>query len=277
MDAKNHSRHKSSQPQASSDFDLDEYLEEKSHQQPQTSELEEADTISYRIKNFVLLASVALLGVLWYFDWSPWAMYKTFWGEKEIVIGTPAPGEIEIEIPDIEIPIPDFDYPLDAEFPTTENATLPPVTQYLQELQNMGILGNELSVFEARELYNSNIPLDYVKELQEYGFLEDLSFVHITEFYNSRIPMSYLDQLKEVGYLNRFSFVDITEYYKNKVSFEYLNQLDKAGYLDELSFVHITEYYKNGITVEFLDELKKTGLYDQLSFVDVVEIFKDQN
>ena len=287
----------------SPDFDLDEYLEEKSNPQTSSKEIEEPDDPSYRMKNVAIFATMVLMVLLWFFDWSPKAAFNAFFGDDQATLAE-APN-VNVDIPEINIDIPDFDF--DVEAPNSVAENLGSVTDYLLELQNQNILPDKLSAFNARQLhdngvpisyilqmdhegflgkfsfvhisefYKNNIPMEYLHQMDEAGFLDQLSFVHVIEFYKNQIPFSYLQRMDQAGYLNRFSFVHIIEFYKNDVPFDYLQTLDDAGYLDELSFVHITEYYKNGVTVEFLDELKQTGLYDNLSFVDVVELFKDQN
>jgi len=278
MASRNKQHHRFNDPK-DSNFDLDEYLEEKGaysdNTQPPLENEHESERSFFR--NGVLVAAVILSGFLWYFDWSPRAAYNAIFGDSGTEVVSTSP--VVVNIPPINVEIPDINIDNIPEFRfNTQSEDLGSITDYLLELREKGLLNDDmLSAFSARQLYEGGVPISYIEELSSFGYLQRFSFVQITEFYQNQIPNSYLYQLDQVGYLDRFSFVEITEYYQNDVSFEYLNTLDEAGYLNELSFVHITEYYNNGVTVEFLDELKESGLYNSLSFIDVVEIFKNEN
>lgn len=303
-------------------FDLDSYIEEKSRegQTGQQTHEELPRDENYRIRNSIAIVIVAALMFLWAFDWSPGNAYNFFFGgnnETPVIAGAgPNVGVGTPVTPTIPVPpVP----PVAPVAPVAPIAPVAPVaptttsldqsmTDYLIELREYGLLSdNKLSTFEARQLYDAGVPISYIHQIDDKGWLEHFSFVHISEFYRNNVPMQYLESLEEAGYLFEFSFPAITEYYKagipieylqnmdragylNELSFpaitefyrsgvtnDYLNKMDEAGYLDELSFVYITEYFRNGVTVEFLDKLKETGLYDDLNYLDVVDMYKREN
>lgn len=262
------------------DFDLDSYLEEQSHQTAeQTQQIEDDHETSF-IKNAMLGLALIFTAFMWYHNWSPKQAYTSIFGSNETSLATigESGNQLVIDLP--EINIPDFVIPqIEQEIARlSENANLPSVTDYLVELKELGLLeDNKLSAFQARQLHEGGVPVSYVQEVDNAGFLDDLNFVAITEFYRNNIPLSYIAQFEKAGYLDKVNFVGLTEFYKNEVSMEYLDKLDNAGYLDDLNFVYITEYYKAGVTTEFLDGLKEKGLYEDLNFVDVVEMYKDEN
>ena len=224
---------------------------------------------------------------LWYHDWSPKQAYGSIFGSDEprVIASGQSGNQIVIDIPEInspEISIPEtreLERAIEQELArATGNVDLPPITDYLVQLKELGLLEDDkLSAFQARQLHSAGVPVSYIQEVDNAGFLDELNFVAISEFYENDIPLSYISQYEEAGFLDKVNFVGLSEFYKNDVSMDYLRTLDQAGYLDELSFVYITEYYKAGVTTEFLDNLKATGLYDDLSFVDVVEMYKDEN
>jgi len=270
------------------DFDLDSYIEEQAqgNQSKQQIPLNEDTHETSFWKNAVLGAALACTAFLWYHDWSPVQAYESVFGSDEaptVIAQGQSGSRIVIDIPEIEIP--EIEIPEQREIERAirqelerASATLPSVTDYLVELKDRGLLEDgKLSAFQARQLHQGGVPISYIVDVDNAGYLDDLNFVAITEFYKNDIPLDYLEQFEKAGYLDRLNFVAISEFYKNDVSMEYLNNLDQAGYLDELSFVYITEYYKNGVTTEFLDQLKSTGLYNDLSFIDVVEMYKDEN
>ncbi|MEX0610033.1 MAG: hypothetical protein WD016_07260 [Balneolaceae bacterium] len=263
-----------------SDFDLDTYLEEQSSQNNAGKIEPDVHDNTRFFKNTLLTFAVILASVLWYFDWSPAQAWAGIFGDTNdnVTVGsnTVAPN-IGVNIPSIEIPR----IPTIPTFPFSEGGTQAAdlnmsMTEYLTELKELGFLENQVSTFSARQLYNSNIPITYLEELNEAGYLADLSFVHITNYYQSQVPISYLDQVREAGFYDDLSFVDITNYYQHNVPMQYLKELDDAGYLVDLSFVHVTNYYQAGVTTEFLDQLKETGLYDDLNFLDVVDLYKSE-
>lgn len=269
------------------DFDLDSYLEEQAHQTAEpTQQIEDEHETSF-IKNAGLGLALVFTAFMWYHDWSPKQAYGSVFGNDEgTVVATGQSGNrIEINIP--EIRIPDISIPETAELERAindefariaESVNLPPVTDYLVELKDLGLLeDNKLSAFQARQLHSSGVPVSYIQEVDNAGFLDDLNFVAISEFYKNDIPLSYISQYEEAGILDKVNFVGLSEFYKTGVTMDYLKTLDAAGYLDDLSFVYVTEYYKAGVTTSFLDRLKEKGLYEDLNFIDVVELYKDDN
>lgn len=258
-----------SQPDA--EFDLDEYLDQQGNKQSTTPPSEEPDDPSYRYKNLALFLTMTLICALWWFDWSPTAAYAFFTGNNEENTASLAEPTLPSDLP--EFRFPEITEPIE----TTNRENFEQITDYLAALNSAGLLNERLlSAFEARQLYDNQVPISYIEEIHAAGFLHDFSFVHITEYYNQDIPTSYLQRLDEAGLLRHFSFVDVIEFYKNDISLTYLNEMNATGYLDDLSFVHIIEYHNNAIPPDFLDELKEKGLYNSLSFVDVVELYNEE-
>ena len=269
------------------DFDLDSYLEEQAHQTTESTQHIEDEHETSFMKNAMLGLALVFTAFLWYHDWSPKQAYGSIFGSDEprVIASGQSGNQIVIDIPEINIPeisIPEtreLERAIEQELArATGNVDLPPITDYLVQLKELGLLEDDkLSAFQARQLHSAGVPVSYIQEVDNAGFLDELNFVAISEFYENDIPLSYISQYEEAGFLDKVNFVGLSEFYKNDVSMDYLRTLDQAGYLDELSFVYITEYYKAGVTTEFLDNLKATGLYDDLSFVDVVEMYKDEN
>lgn len=300
-------------------FDLDSYIEERSreeqtHQHP-PQELERDE--NYRTRNYVAIVLAAVLMFFWAFDWSPGNAYSFFFGNNvdAPVVAETGPG-VGVALPTTPVPPRPPVAPVEPVAPVAPFEPVAPVinsldmslTDYLIELRNYGLLSDDkLSTFEARQLYDAAVPISYIHQIDDRGWLEHFSFVHISEFYRNRVPLEYLETLEQAGflfelsfpaiteyyrsdmpisylqnmdqagYLNDLSFPAIVEFYRSGVSMDYLNTMDKAGYLDDLSFVYIIEYYRNGVTPEFLDKLKETGLYDDLNYLDVVDMYKREN
>lgn len=269
------------------DFDLDSYLDEQAHQTAEPIHQTEDEHETSFIKNAMLGLALVFTAFLWYHDWSPKQAYGSIFGSDEprVIATGQAGNQIVIDIP--EINIPEISIPETAELEraieqelarVSGSANLPSVTDYLVQLKELGLLEDDkLSAFQARQLHSGGVPISYIQEVDNAGFLDELNFVAITEFYANDIPLSYISEFEEAGFLDKVNFVGISEFFKNDVSMDYLRNLDQAGYLDDLSFVHITEYFKAGVTTQFLDDLKAKGLYEDLSFIDVVEMYKDEN
>jgi hypothetical protein len=241
-------RHSTENPDP--DFDLDEYI----HQQSQDDELNLSADIEEKedrsqFKNAVLIFIVFAASFLWFHDWSPTQAWSAVFGGgqqvAEVTTGASGSDQVQSQIPNIPQP-PAPPGANETAAPTASELDMP-ITEYLSILREKGYLGNEVSSFDARQLYNANVPISYLDELQNQGFLEDLSFVDVTEFYN------------------------------NDVTIDYLVSLNEAGYLEELSFVYITSFYNAGVTLEFLDQLKEQGLYQDLNFLDIVDLYQREN
>lgn len=249
------------------DFDLDNYLEEKGN--VFDADYQQKEPKKNSLLTGVLVVIAVISSVIWSYNITTDGTWFGFLGSDEFT-----------EVSNVEAvapvsPIAPIQDQATSSFNYASNSDLGSVTDYLQQLDEAGLLNDRLlNGFEARQIYSNGVPVDYLVALNESGYLADFSFVYINEYYNNQIPLVYLDVLDNAGYLTHFSFVSVIELYKNDVPIEYLKQLEEGGYLFDLSFVYITEYYKNGVTTEFLDELKSKNLYDNLSFVDVVELYK---
>ncbi len=256
-------------------FDLDAYIQEQStpgninstYQKPPEDD-------SSQFKNALLIFVVFAAAFLWFNEWSPSQAWSSLTGGEqtsaEIAPTAPGLGQLEINIPDIPAP------PTVPAAPTASQLDLS-ITEYLSILRDKGYLGDEISGFSARELYDANVPISYLDQLQQAGFLEDLSFVYITNYYQNQIPLAYLESLQEAGVYDELSFVDVTEFYNNNIPTDYLVKLNEAGYLEDLSFVYITNFYQAGVTIEFLDQLKEQDLYEDLNFLDIIDLYKREN
>ena len=261
------------------DFDLDEYINQQSQKGQQIPLQEEAkDPDRYLFKNAILIFIVFAAAFLWFNNWSSSEAWTFIFGGEEqsteVTAGAPGVEQLEIEVPEPPA-VPTIP---GSEAPVASTADLDmSITEYLAVLQEKGYLGEEVSGFSARQLYDASVPVSYLDELQSAGFLEDLSFVYITNYYQNQIPLTYLESLQEAGVYEELSFVDVTNFYNNNVPTEYLVTLDEAGYLEELSFVYINAFYDAGVTIEFLDQLKEQGLYEDLSFLDIVDLFQREN
>ncbi len=275
--------------QEDENFDLDSYLDEQSQRPTQSQKPIEEEPAGSFLKNAILGAALLGTAFLWYHDWSPKQAFDSVFGTEQ---ATPVAVEqsgnrIVIDIPDIEIPdiqIPDVDAEelerviQDELAKLPELVTLPSATDYLAELKQKGLIGdNKLSTFDATQLYNAKVPIEYLEQVDAAGYLDDFNFIAISELYKNNVPFSYINQLDEGGFLENINFIGISELYKNNVSMEYLSKLSQSGYLNDLNFIAITEYYKAGVTTEFLDELKQKDLYNDLNFVSVVELYKSEN
>lgn len=253
------------------DFDLDDFIDERKNQSDVGIESEEFnEERTDLIKNSLLVVAVITTIFLWTFDWSPQNAYSYFFGGETPVLvfeesGTSEPFPTVIEEPRF----PEFET-------SVETFTSTSAVEYLTELRDKGLLADgKLSTFDARELYESGVPISYLEALDETKFLDDFSFVDISEFYNSRVPIEYLQSLDQVGYLDQFSFVDITEFYENNVPIQYLNRLNDIGILNKLSFVDITEFYSNSVSIDYLRTLEANGYLNDFSFVDITEFYEN--
>ncbi len=254
------------------DFDLDSYLEEKGSK---ASNKEAYNTIeepkTNQFLNGFLLAVALIASIYWSYNVTTNNNWFGIFGSSETSVISDVPRIAPVA------PLPPLPSGETVTFNYVSNSDLGSITEYLQNLDQKGLLNDRLlNAFEARQIYEARVPIEYLETLNEAGYLSEFSFVEINEFYKNQIPMAYLDVLNTEGYLSHFSFVSVIELYKNDVSLDYLKQLEEGGYLFDLSFVYITEYYKNGVTTEFLDDLKSKELYDNLSFIDVVELYKAQ-
>ncbi|MGN8225904.1 hypothetical protein [Gracilimonas sp. BCB1] len=262
------------------DFDLDEYIRRQSEPTSHMPLQEETkDPDSYLFKNAILIFIVFAAAFLWFNSWSDTESWRYIFGggdqTTEVTAGAPGVGQLDISIPQPPQvpPVPGVEVPPAPPAPSLDMT----ITEYLSVLQDRGYLGDEISGFSARQLYDANVPVSYLDELQNAGFLEDLSFVYISNYYQNQIPLPYLKSLQDAGVYEELSFVDVTAFYNDDIPVEYLVTLNEAGYLEDLSFVYVTNFYNAGVTVEFLDQLKEQGLYEDLNFLDIVDLYQREN
>ncbi|HBX66333.1 MAG TPA: hypothetical protein DEG32_09295, partial [Balneolaceae bacterium] len=234
------------------DFDLDEYINQKSQNEELfAAEPEEEDRSQF--KNAILIFIVFAASFLWFNNWSGSEAWTFIFGgddnTTQVATAPPVSDRLEVQMPEIPtIPaVPDLPTLPGVDVPSSAGLDMP-ITEYLTILRDKGYLGDEVSSFSARQLYDGNVPISYLDQLQNAGFLEDLSFVYIINYYQNQIPLSYLESLQEAGVYEELSFVDVTNFYQNDVSTDYLIKLNEAGYLEDLSFVYVTNFYQNGVT-----------------------------
>jgi hypothetical protein len=260
------------------DFDLDEYINQKSQNEELFVEEPAAEDQS-QFKNAILIFIVFAAAFLWFNNWSGSESWTFIFGGEDnttqVAEAPPSSDQLAVTVPNVpDVPdVPGVQAP-----PAPPSSSLDmSITEYLTALRDKGYLGDEVSSFTARQLYDGNVPISYLDQLQNAGYLEDLSFVYIINFYQNQIPLSYLESLQEAGVYDELSFVDITNFYQNDVSTDYLIKLNEAGYLEDLSFVYVTNFYQNGVTVEFLDQLQEQGLYEDLNFLDIADLYQREN
>jgi hypothetical protein len=247
-------------------FDLDEYIREKSEEEGELSfdAISEEPEDGSAFKNAILIFMVFTAAYLWYYDWSPsqaWA--SVFGGDNVEVFINPAP-DVNINIPEINIPdippIPDLNF--EGGF-----------ADYLVEINNAG-LNDLFSNSGYQALYQTGVPIEYLEQLNDAGYLEDdFSYSAVIGLYNGNVPVEYLDGLSAINLLDDFSYSGIIGLYNSDVPTSYLNGMSEAGYLDEFSYSAIIGFYNSDVSITYLNELQANNLLEDFSYSGIIGLY----
>lgn len=149
------------------------------------------------------------------------------------------------------------------------------IVDYAAELNQLGYL-DELSVPAVQAFYSNGVPIEYLDRLNKAEILGDLSYPSVIAYYENDVPVDYLTRLDGAGLFNELTFPAVISFYKTEVTIDYLQRLNESGYLKEFSFPAVTAFYKRGVPVEFLNGLNGEGLLEKLSFPDIIGIYENR-
>ncbi len=247
------------------DFDLDEYIREKSQEDSQpSSNANFRNKKTSRIKDGLLFFAVFIAAILWVNDWSVSQAWNRIFGENETTSAEVSGSAPSFTIPDIpsipEVPpVPDVNV----------NGSF---VEYLAQIKNND-LQNHYSNSGWQALYQSEVSIDYLTELNEEGYLEAFSYSAIIGLYHGGVNLDYLNDLREMGYLDRFSYSAIIGLYNGGVEVEYLDELNTHNHLDEFSYSAIIALYNSDVTVDYLNQLRDNGLLEDMSYTDIIRSY----
>jgi len=247
-------------------FDLDEYIKQKSQLDP-TSQLHQSeieDREQSKFKNAVLIFLVFAAGFLWVNEWSVSQTWNSLFGSNESATSFEfAPPVIpDFEIPDVPAP----------PIPGNESG----LVNYMRGLEEAGLADIYANTGNIA-LYQTGVTVDYLSQMNEAGYLDEFSYSAIIGLYNGNVTIDYLNSLGNAGYLEQFSYSAIIGLYNGGVTIDYLNQMNEAGYLDDFSYSAIIGLYNGGVTTDFIDQLNENGLLEDMSYSDIIKAYNADN
>lgn len=176
-------------PNDNQDFDLDDYLREKSGLESESDSNSVDEESTNRRKYGFWLIFVAIVFI--YFM-NPLGQFERFFGEGDNQL-------TEISVPEIPAPV----VPTQQSIPVSNNSQEQAFEAFEQSgsfldyataLRSFDIT-DDLSVSNAQALFDRNIPLDYINVLEESDLFDDLSSAGIISIFDNNIPQNYLNEL----------------------------------------------------------------------------------
>ncbi|GAB5408612.1 MAG: hypothetical protein BalsKO_09770 [Balneolaceae bacterium] len=242
------------------DFDLDEYIHEKSSEGTQ-EEIYEED-IDYpkptARRNIVAILSFVVLAGVWIMTGGPASIFNVNSGNDGIEVQVGNPIENVFQAPQTPLPPPP---------PPVSGQVSTGYLDYLQQVNEQ--FPNQFSGSAVQGMYNGGVPIDYLVILQDGGFLDDFSYSGIIGLFNGGVPVEYLEQMNNAGYLDDFSYSGIIGLYNGGVPTEYLDQMNSAGYLDDFSYSGVIGLFNGGVPISYLEQMNAAGYLDDFSYSGV--------
>lgn len=228
------------------DFDLDSYIEERSHSDEQfEAQANDSSKGSSFLKNTFLVVGLSLFALLYFNDWSPKLVYGNIFGVEEYQKQSVAPDPV---IPitansEPDVVIADVD-------PAGANDIV--VTQGLENLARLEALEALESLEGLAELENlagleGLEELGKLSALEALSNLEDPSFIQVQNN-STEFPASledYNTQLNEAGLTNKFDTETVAELFDAEVPVPVLKTLNDSDLLNTFDISSLIEGYKN--------------------------------
>lgn len=170
-------------------FDLDDYLREKSELDSESLEDASKDEGIKKRKYGFWLIFIAIVAI---YLMNPLGQYERFFGEGENEL-TEVPAPV---IPAPVVPIQQSSQAADDQQEQSMEAfdISGSFLDYATALRSFEITDN-LSVSNAQALFDRNIPLGYINILEESDLFDDLSAAGIISIFDNNIPAQYLNEL----------------------------------------------------------------------------------
>ena len=262
-----------------SDFDLDSYLDEKANesdafQSHETPPVNEKKSGSF-FRNLFLVLGVSVLGVLWYYDWSPREAISGIFGSSEpevVFVDSPSGLEtIVIAPPNTnsgEILIVDGETVSQLEQSAFELAT----SEEFERLTEESVALALEAAFNALEGLQGLESLEGLEGLESLESLEGLEGLEELEGFEMAINEAALEALSNLD----FSGFEFQLENLNAQSFDlYYGEIGELG-ITKFSGEEIRSLYDAGVPSSFLSKLQTAGLLDRLDSNEIIEIFKDE-
>lgn len=247
-------------------FDLDEYIYQKSSEE--NEELFPEKEIDYpkptAKRNLIAVLMFSAIAGFWLFSNGP-ANISFFDNDGY---------NVNVEVPNIEIPeFESFIAPRPAP-PATPVPTGDFSTAYLDYLQELNeTFPDQFSGSASQGMYNGGVPIEYLTDLNEAGYLDQFSYSAIIGLFNGGVPNEYLQQMDAAGYLDDFSYSAVIGLYNGGVSTQYLDEMQSAGYLDEFSYSAVIGLFNGGVTLNYLNSLNTAGFLETFSYSGIIGLY----
>jgi len=199
-------------------------------------------------KNSWVLGIFIIVAVLWHFDWSP---MKAAYG-----IGTSITNLFQSE-EQVNI----------AQNSSTEFSQL----EYYDSIKDLDF-DNAPTLENTAVLYQNNVPIQYLIDLENVDYLSELSSNQVLALYNSGVTGNFVEVLEDLDYLDEVSYSGVIGMYTSGVSESYLATLEDVDYLEDLSYSQVIALYSSGVSEDFLRELEDRGLLEDLSYTEVIRL-----
>ena len=264
-----------------SEFNLDNYLEEKSTESYTTDapDQREEKKPSNLFRNASLIVFAALASVLWYYDWNPREAIAGVFGGSEpeyVILENPSADGAVIVIP----PNSNSENLINLETQAAEAARAAEIA--LAEINSAEIINSEeierlteqsiaiaLDAALAALEGLGNLDLEGLENLESLEALEGLEGL---ENFEVTINEAALEALENID----FSNIQIQTGSTNSPDFDQFSREMAALNINQFDNESIRNMHEAGIPISFLSKLDQAGLLDRLNADEIIQIFQEE-
>lgn len=238
------------------DFNLDDYIREKSTEtkQPTSEPDQKSSGFTKFIRTGLFALSVLAFIIMFNYDWNPVKVYEAFWGTDETSEALVGEGA---QFPEVVTPQPPSTPPLPPTLPPDRVASLEQAAVNFAESE------------ELRQLTEQSISLaleSALAALQNLEGLEDL------ESLENLGELAALEALENID----FSTIEINfDQNADALSLDaYTKELHEAG-IEQFSESDLIELREAGIPSDFVIQLQEIGILSKLDTAELIRLFKE--
>lgn len=275
----------------SDNFDLDEYLEEKSNGEGiDSNQPDPQNEESSWLKNVLLITGLSIVTLLYFNDWSPSLAYGNIFGVEEyqnqtIVVADPAASDTKVIIVDPAGTNSSVTITGLSDLSELEEVTVS--LEALEELEGLEIVSGEAlaTAFEALEGLENLENLERLESLEKLAVLENLEALGNIEVNIDPIEMQEIQVVTEKAVLEAFRALETlgsnlasqsSDNFNTNFS-DYSKELTTLGLDDRFTDSSLQKFHQSEIPTSFLKKLDDLGLLDDLSTESIINAFDIEN
>lgn len=277
---------------SSSDFDLDDYLEEKSNhteanQKPPAKENEGSSWF----KNALMITGLSVVALLYFNDWNPYLVYGNVFGVEKyqnVVVVDPTPTDAKIIV--IDGNDAGNTVAVTGVTNSSELAEIAAELESLEELEGLQIitedaLASALESLEGLESLGNLEGLESLENLERLESLEALEALGNLDIAVDPVEIQNIQAVTEQAVMEAFRTLELLgsnlgEQSSGNFNSDitgYSSELTELGLGDKFTDSSLRKLHQSEVPASFLKKLDDLGLLDNLSTDSIINAFEIEN